>query len=480
MERSLVYNKWLLSAAVLILLGSVSVFVWSASYYALAAPLVFIYLLFVAQNWKAAYWLLLFSIPVSIQLGLMNNALSTSIPDEPMVWMHFVLFFILAAAYPFKLPARFFIHPLAIIIWLQLLWLAIAVTNSQVPIPSIKFLVAKSWYLVCYFLFPLFVFREKKDIKTAFLMLLFPLLLTMFIITVRHAASGYQFTAINYAIGKWYYNHVEYSTILSMFFPLLLAYYPLTRGKGWCIRAFVVVLISFFAVAIFLTYARAALLAVVFAILVGIAIKARLVNMVMPAVYLLIAVVTIYLSSNNRIMQFTPNFEQTYMHHNLTDHIVATFRGEDMSSMERIYRWIAAVRMSEEHPWTGFGPHAFVEHYKPYTIPAFRTYVSNNPERSTTHNYLLLMLTEQGWPAMLLYALLIAMVFATAQRTYHRFKDRLYRNCTLGIAMMIAACFVNNFFSELIETHKIGALFYLSISLLVILNMKSREKQMIT
>jgi hypothetical protein len=34
--------------------------------------------------------------------------------------------------------------------------------------------------------------------------------------------------------------------------------------------------------------------------------------------------------------------------------------------------------------------------------------------------------------------------------------------------MMFAAGFVNNFFSELLETHKIGSLFYLSISLLII------------
>jgi hypothetical protein len=41
---------------------------------------------------------------------------------------------------------------------------------------------------------------------------------------------------------------------------------------------------------------------------------------------------------------------------------------------------------------------------------------------------------------------------------------------------MFAAGFVNNFFSELIENHKVGALFYLSISLLVILDLKSRKE----
>jgi hypothetical protein len=84
------------------------------------------------------------------------------------------------------------------------------------------------------------------------------------------------------------------------------------------------------------------------------------------------------------------------------------------------------------------------------------------------------MLVEQGWPAMILYAILVAVVFAQAQKIYYRFKDRFYKKVTLALAMMFAAGFINNFFSELLETHKVGALFYISIALLVVLDQKSR------
>ncbi len=40
--------------------------------------------------------------------------------------------------------------------------------------------------------------------------------------------------------------------------------------------------------------------------------------------------------------------------------------------------------------------------------------------------------------------------------------------------MMLAAGFIDNFFSELIETHKVGALFYFAIVLMIILDQKSR------
>lgn len=145
--------------------------------------------------------------------------------------------------------------------------------------------------------------------------------------------------------------------------------------------------------------------------------------------------------------------------------------------MERLYRWVAGIRMSKDRALTGYGPNAFYYYYKPYAVTSFRTWVSRNLEHSTTHNYFLYMLVEQGWPAMLLYAILVAAVFAQAQKIYLRFKDKFYKNCTLGVAMMFAAGFINNFFSELLETHKVGCLFFLAIALLVVLDKKSRDEQ---
>ncbi|MBZ0097857.1 MAG: hypothetical protein K8F30_02155, partial [Taibaiella sp.] len=76
-----------------------------------------------------------------------------------------------------------------------------------------------------------------------------------------------------------------------------------------------------------------------------------------------------------------------------------------------------------------------------------------------------------------LYTVLIMVAFAQAQKTYYRFKDRFYKNCTLGAAMMLGSGFINNFFSELLETHKVGSLFYISLAMLVVLRQKSLEME---
>jgi len=462
-------------AGLSILLLSVALFALTGTYLFLALPFVYLFALLTVVNWKTAYWVLLFVIPASIQLWFFDYTLSTTVPDEPIMWVFLLVFVLLWTRNPKILPDWWWRNPLTVIIVLQFIWLIVAVVFSKEPLYSVKFFLAKCWFMVSFFVMPVFVFREKKDYRMAFWVTMIPIVATAMIIFYRHYLIAFNFRKVEKAIGDLYYNHVDYSTVLSMFFPVLCIAFSLSKGKSWLIRGPLLLVILFFLPAIYFTYARAAMLAVLFAWVIYVAIRLRLVNLVMPVFYGMMALLLVYMIKDNKFMNFRPNYHQTYMHHTWTDHVIATFRGEDMSSMERLYRWIAGVRMSGDRPLTGYGPNSFYYYYKPYAVSAFRTYVSRNEEKSTTHNYYLYMLVEQGWPAMILYAILVSAVFAQAQKIYYRFKDRFYKKVTLALAMMFAAGFVNNFFSELLETHKVGALFYLSIALLVLLDRKSRQ-----
>ena len=470
-------NNTLNWAGAFIVLATIAVFAFTGQYLVLLAPVGVLVLSLIMLNWKTAWWIFLFSIPASIQISFLHDTLSTSVPDEPMMWLFLFTFIIIYAARPSILPEWWWRSPIVLVVVLQFLWLIVAVCFSQEPFISLKFLLAKCWFLVSYFLLPLFIFRTKKDFKRAFLLFLVPLLITMIIIMIRHAQRHFSFLLINRSISIIYFNRVDYAAVMSMFFPLLLVAYHLMKGmalwKRWAMR----LIILFFLPAVYFTYARGAIIAIIFALVIGVIIRKKLVQWVMPAVFVLMTVGVTYMVRHNKYIDFRPDYEHTFTHLTFADHLVATFRGTDMSSMERLYRWIAGVRMSTDQPVTGYGPNSFWYFYKPYAVTSFRTYVSRNPERSTTHNYFLFMLVEQGWPAMLLYALLLQVFFVQAQRTYHRFKDRFYRSVTIGVAMLFAAGFINDFFSELIETHKVGALYYIALALLIILTKKSKDEE---
>ena len=459
-----------------VVLGLLTLSAYTGNYLLLALPFAILFIALLLLNWKTAWWIFLFSVPLSQQIFLLNKSLSTSLPDEPIMWCFVLVFLLLLAARPRILPEWFWRSPLTLVIVIQYLWLIVAVACSQEGFLSLKFLLAKSWFLVAGFVFPVLVFRAKKDFIRGFFLLMIPILITMLAIVYRHKTVGFDFTLINKAVGSIYYNRVDYATVMSMAFPLIWVAIPLTRRwKTWQ-RGLLLLTIPFFAVAIYLTFARGAMLATFFAIALGIGIRLKVAQYILPAFYGLIALLIVYMVRHNKYIDYRPNYEHTYTHFTFADHMIATFRGEDMSSMERLYRWIAAVRMSTDKPLTGYGPNSFYYHYKPYAVSSFRTYVSRNMEQSTTHNYLLYMLVEQGWPGMLLYATLLVIFFVVAQRTYHRFADHFYRYVTIGVAMMFAASFINNFFSELIETHKVGIMFYLSIALMIVLEQKSRQQ----
>ncbi len=474
-EANLYSNKPGQIAVWIILFLSIFGFAFTGNLLFIAAPFAFLFVLLIGINWKLAYWIFLFTIPISFYVGFANDTLSTTVPDEPIMWLFLLLAGVLIARKPDILERSWLSNPIVLIVVLQYVWLIIPVLYSHKPFLSIKFFAAKTWFLTSFFLLPMFIFKTKKDFKTAFLVMLVPFLATVCIIMVRHAAIGFNFRRIQVAIGNIYVNHVDYSTVMSMFFPLLCVALPLTKGRNPLIRGLILGMILFLLPAIYLTYARAAVLAVVFALAVGIAIRYKLANYIMPAFYGAIALLVVYMSNDNKFMDFRPDYEHTFMRKKFTDHLIATFKGQDMSSMERLYRWIAAVRMSKDEPVKGYGPNTFVYYYKPYAVQSFKTYVSRNFEHSTTHNYYLYMLVEQGWPAMILYAILVMVVIAQAQKTYHRFKDRFYKYCTLGVVMMFCAGFINNFFSELLESHKVGALFYIGIAALVMLTKISKD-----
>ena len=476
MRKLLSYNyNPLFAFTLLALVASIGCYAFTGNLFVLLSPLIIVYGIVLLKDWKLAYWLFIFFIPLSVQFALPGNSLSLSLPDEPLCWLFFFIFILLFAHNPRILPRWLWHDTLLQIIALQFAWLILAVVYSDVFILSLKFLFAKTWYLVCFLILPTLLFKEKKDFKILFTLLFIPIIATMFVIVSRQAGTHFSFNSIGYAVGNLYLNHVEYGAVISIFFPLLIGAYTLNRKSNPRLGHLLLLFILFFLPVIFFTYARAAVIAILFAAIIGIAIRYRLVNYIMPSIYVAIVLLFIFLLKDDKYLELRPDYNHTYMHTDYKSHLAATLAGRDLSSMERIYRWIAAVRMSNDRPFVGYGPHAFVYNYRAYTLHAFRTYTSDNKEQSTTHNYFLFMLTEQGWPAMLLYGLLVAVFFARAQKVYHRFADPFYKTCTLGLAMAFAAAFVNNFFSELIETHKVGAMFYLIIALLIILNEKSKQ-----
>jgi O-antigen ligase len=176
-----------------------------------------------------------------------------------------------------------------------------------------------------------------------------------------------------------------------------------------------------------------------------------------------------------RYLKYAPDFETTIFHKNFGEHLIATYKLKDVSTEERFYRWIAGVRMIKDNWLTGYGPNTFYDNYKEYAVPAFKTWVSDNKEHSTVHNYFLLTAIEQGLPGLSLLLIPFGAMLYYSHRLYHRIKNPFYKTMALTTSVITIMIIVVNFLSDLIETDKVGSIFFLYLAVLIVTDINTKS-----
>lgn len=418
---------------------------------------------FVVTKTEQLYWLLLIVLPLSTEYNF-SSTLGLDLPDEPLL---IILSFAVLASILYQPTSYRFIFDSPIFRWIiaYLIWMFISLCYAPNQWLAIKFLLAKTWYMLPLVLLTALIHHRSGNFKKTALYLCIPMLLVVIQTLTRHAFYGFDFVAIKKTMGPFFRNHVNYSAMLVCLIPVGFLIHHFTQDPQK--KKFIKAGIAIAFIGLFFAYSRGAWLALIVGVagywlikknMLGKAILVGLITMIISIVALI---------NNNRFMQFAPEHDQTIFHENFSEHLNATIGLKDISNAERIHRWVAGVRMVAEKPWTGFGANSFYNNYQPYTAAPFKTWVSNNPEHSTVHNYFLLIALEQGIPALLLFAGLLIYLLLQAQQLYHQFQNNYYRAIALVLGIILLMITSLNFSSDLIETDKIGGLFWLTAGLLI-------------
>jgi O-antigen ligase len=426
------------------------------------------------QNRNLFFLALIFSLPFSFEYHF-SASLGTDVPDELLMWMVSLIFFSSWIYAPKEITKKILQHPLLLLLLAVLGWTCLSVVFSSQPLLSIKFLLAKGWYIGAFVLAPLMIFKNKQSIIAAAIALVSAMTGVMLIALIKHSGSGFSFITINEAVAPFFRNHVNYAAMLVCIIPVALACRHYSKNKN--IRQFLSILLLLMITALFTSYSRGAWLALLAGCFTGWIIKRRKLVYCYAAAIVIVLAGLFWLKQDERYLQYSPDFTTTIFHTNFNEHLVATYRLKDVSTAERFYRWVAGVRMIKDNTSTGYGPGTFYSNYKPYTVPAYKTWVSNNPEHSTIHNYFLLTAVEQGIPGLLLLLLLIGLMLYYAQHLYHRSKEGFYKTVAMTTGIILVMILVLNFLSDLIETDKIGSLFFLCLSLLIITDVNSSKME---
>ncbi len=320
--------------------------------------------------------------------------------------------------------------------------------------------MAKAWYLATFYFLAGHLLNTEKDLRQMVWWMVPGLLLTIGWCTMRHAAYGFQFDHVNTAMWPFYRNKVMYSCLLAVVFPFLwIAARHTPRGTAafrWLVLAIVLCLVG-----IQLSYTRAAYIVIILAYFLYKILQKRLMPVALGIASLGLVVFLGFMSAGNRYLDFAPNYEKTVEHKQFGNLLEATYQLRDISTMERVYRWVAGFQMLKKRPALGYGPGTFTFFYEKSTISSFETYVSDNPERSGIHCYYLMTAVEQGLPGCFLFLALCAFVMLRGEKIYHRTADLGRRRMMLmaWLSFVIIALLMG--MNDLVETDKVGSFFWI-------------------
>lgn len=475
--RNIGKSEYLFFICSLLIFAFANIFaIWKGIPFVNLSPLALLFVGISLYNYSFVFYCLLASLPLSLDFSF--GSLSLSAPSEPLLILSTGLWLVLLLNNRAELKA-YLKNPLVIILLLQLVLFTVNIFISIEPVLSLKYLLAKVWFFGGFIFVPLLVLKQEKNYKIAFWCFFIPLMLTVFYAIINHALTGFSFETVNESARPFYVNHVIYACTLGLALPFSVAAY------GWykhnpIIRIILISSILILLFAIITSYTRTTWLSVLAGLFSILVFKSRFLKISFVISLVGITVFCYKLVDDNYYMKYAPKYSSTvFNREDLGKHLEATVELSDVSGMERVYRWVAAVNLIKDNFWLGTGNNTFYPTYKTYVNPAFVTYLSHNPERSSTHNYFLLIFCDQGVFGFILFVILYIWAMLRTKTIYLKSADRFTRNLMIACFSTLVIFLIHLILGDMVEVDKNGGIFLLVLAIIISMDVKLNSERMV-
>jgi len=389
--------------------------------------------------------------PVAINITQREFKVGLSLPTEPLMF-GVLLLFILKLVLNNDFDKKIWKHPVTIIIGIQIAWILITSITSVRPMVSFKFLLARLWFVVPFYIFGIHLFKETINVRRFMWFYAVPLLGVIFFTIYNHYLWGFEQQAGHYVMEPFYNDHTAYGAILSMFIPVFFGFF-IYKKYSRMTRFFGFVVLVILITALVLSYCRAAWIslatAIIIMFLIFLKIKFR---------WLAVSAIVV------GVILYTFQFEiLTAMERNkkskaatLTEHVRSISNiSTDNSNLERINRWMSAYRMYKERPRFGFGPGTYQFEYAPYQLSDEKTLISTNAgDKGNAHSEYIGPLAEQGLPGMLIVFVLVVAMVMTGLKVYHRTRTPEIKYLSMTVMLGLITYFIHGLMNNFLDTDK--------------------------
>ena len=435
-------------------------------YWFFLLPLVLIVFYYYLVSLDKIILLITFLTPLAVNISDMEMGLGISLPTEPLMF-GVVLLFVANLIFDKKYDKRVGQHPISYIIYLSLFWMFLTTLTSELPVVSLKYLLARIWFVIPFYFIAALIFRKLSNIKKFYWFYISGLLLVIIYTIIQHSAYGFEEEAGHWVMSPFYNDHTAYGAALAIFFPVVVGFlfYP---GLSKSLKALNIFVLVVFVVGIILSYGRAAWISIVISFLVFLIVMLRI------KFYWLVLVGTIFIGTfllfQQQILDKLERNKQDSSA-NFIEHIQSISNiTSDASNLERINRWQAAIRLYQDHPFFGWGPGTYQFVYAPYQRSREKTIISTNlGDKGNAHSEYLGPLAEMGMVGMLIVIVMFTMIIYTGLRVYKRGRKEvkfLSLMATLGLITYFTHGLLNNF----LDTDKLSVPFWGFVAVIVALD----------
>jgi len=399
-------------------------------------------------NIKYIWWIGVIFMPFSQNFEELGTAFALTVPSD-LVAISLCGYFILQFFIHGKKYIPLLRHPIFIAFGLYLGWMLICTSTSRMPVVSLKYFLSMFWYGTAFLWGSVLIFEKKEILRNWILPASIPILIVVGYTIYCHGLEGFSLRSSYHIMQPFYKEHTAYATSITILFAYFVLYLLYDRfSKAKTIHWIVVSLVT--GIGILTIYTRGAWLGVLGAgaVFAMVLIWERY-RKIAIAFMGLIALTGIWFIQKS-ITFDTDSDKNMGVEERLFS---ALNTKQDLSNMERINRWVAAVNMLKESPVYGFGPGTYAMQYAPYQQSNFRTKVSTNlGNLGTTHNEFLLAGSEMGIPGVLFVTGLYVVSLFCGIKGYFQHQERsdrwLYLPATLGLITYYLHAVVNNYLDQ--------------------------------
>lgn len=447
-------------------------------FYFSIVPLVLLIVLIAVYALDKLVLIAVFVTPLSVQLSdiIKGYDFDLSLPSEPLL-IGILLFFLLKYLFEGQFDRKILYHPVSIAILFNLVWIFITSITSTMPLVSFKFLTARIWFLLAFYLLATQIFRKIENIQIYTWMYIIPFLIVIGYAWVRHAGYGFfNQQAAHFVVQPFYNDHTSYGAMLAMLIPVLMGFL-IIQGRVRLIQkvsVWMVMLIIFMAV--LFSYTRAAWISLAGALGVFLIIRFKIKFSFLAILGVLFLA---FLYGNRSEIKVKLEQNRQASSENLLEHVKSISNvATDASNLERLNRWSCAWRMFKEKPVFGWGPGVYMFQYAPFQLEREKTEISTNAaDRGNAHSEYIGPLAESGMPGSISFLAIVICTIITGVRNWTRVRNRKVRILSLSLLLGLITYYLHGLLNNFLDTDKASALFWAFTAAIVAIDVYHRETQ---